>query len=103
MTNVRVYCLNGTLTCLKSAGEVDFEYSYALLAGIGLETGLSPPQSTSLAQLTQMTQSAPLYNTPDLIIMDHSQRNPILFWPAHHLAAACYMQFAQAVYTQIAG
>ena len=66
MRNVRVYCLNGTLTSLKSAGEVDFEYSCALLAGIGQETGLSPPQSTLLGQLTGMTQSAPLCNTPDL-------------------------------------
>ena len=103
MRNVRAYCLNGTVTCLKSAGEEDFEYPCARLAGIGQETGLSPPQSTLLGQLTLMTQSAPLCNTPDLLIMDQSQRNPILFWPAHHLAAACCIQFAQAVYTQIAG
>ena len=84
----------GTLTCLKSAFEVDCGYPCAPQAEICQEIGLSPPQRTSLAQLTQMTQSAPLCNTPDLLIMDQPQKGLILYWPAHRLVSACCMHVA---------
>ena len=84
----------GKLTCLKSAFEVDCGYPCAPQAGICQEIGLSPPQRTVLAQLTQITQSGLLCNTPDLLIMDQPQKGPILYWPAHRLVSACCMHVA---------